>query len=702
MEGEKMKTYLSAAVLSLAFCVPSAVAHSQDRAQAPAPAQSSAGSGPFSQLDPAKRAEAYYDFAMAHLNEELYEVSGSSEYANQAIEFYKKALELDPNAPDITEHLAETYAKSQRIRDAVLEAKSVLKRDPDNVGAHRLLARIYVHTLGELSAATPQKETIALAIDELQAVRRIDPSDMESALWLARLYRFENEHDKAEEVLRGILRSDPENEPALEQLSQLLLDKGRAPEAIALLEQAEEGSLSTGVLDLLGDGYTQTHNYAKAEETFRKAASAEPNEASHIHGLAQALLAENKLAEAAQQYKRLTELEPESAENYLRLSQIYRHLNKLDLAEDSLMHAKQLTPGNLEVLYNEAVLYEAQGRFEDAVRILSDAIAGLKGQSSGAKPNTLAILYEQLGRVYRDSGNYSAAARTFEDMGKLGPQEAKHAQLLLIETYRAGRDLDKAIAIAKTAMSADPGDRELVATYAMLLAEKNQTDDAEKSLRSLLKGTADDREIYLDLAQVEERGRRYPGAEKDVKTAIQMADQPADKEAAQFMLGAIYERQKKYEEAEEQFQKVLATNPQSAAVLNYYGYMLADRGVRLEEAAGMVQRAVQQEPSNGAYLDSLGWVYFKQNKLPEAEEYLQKAVQRSSHDPTILGHLGDVYAKLGRTERAAELYEKAQIEWQHILPADYEPDQVAQLDQKLKTLKRRLAQKSATTDAKPQ
>ena len=81
--------------------------------------------------------------------------------------------------------------------------------------------------------------------------------------------------------------------------------------------------------------------------------------------------------------------------------------------------------------------------------------------------------------------------------------------------------------------------------------------------------------------------------------------------------------------------------------------MLADRGVRLEEATAMIQRAVKQEPNNGAYLDSLGWAYYKQNKLTEAEEYLRKAVDREGHDPTILSHLGDVYVKLGQNERAA-------------------------------------------------
>ena len=203
-------------------------------------------------------------------------------------------------------------------------------------------------------------------------------------------------------------------------------------------------------------------------------------------------------------------------------------------------------------------------------------------------------------------------------------------------------------------------------------------------LRGLLRGNNSDRETYLNLAQVEERGRRYPEAEKAAMTAEQMSDKQADKETAWFMLGAIYERQKKFDQAEEEFRKVLQVNPRNAAVLNYYGYMLADRGIRLDEATAMIKRAVAEEPTNGAYLDSLGWAYYKQNKLAEAEEYLRKAVERDRPRPH---HPRTIWATLcqdGTAERAAALWEKSLVEWQKRLPADFEADKVTNSTQKLK------------------
>ena len=168
-----------------------------------------------------------------------------------------------------------------------------------------------------------------------------------------------------------------------------------------------------------------------------------------------------------------------------------------------------------------------------------------------------------------------------------------------------------------------------------------------------------------------------------------------------FLLGAIYERQKFFDKAETEFKKALAVNPKSGAVLNYYGYMLGDLGIRLDEAQSLVQRALSEDPYNSAYLDSLGWIYYKQNKLNEAESTLRKALERDSHDPTMHSHLGDVYAKSGRTDLAAAEWEKSLMEWKRVLPGDVEPDKVAEVERKVSQAKRRVAQKSSPESVKP-
>jgi tetratricopeptide (TPR) repeat protein len=662
---------------------------------------------PVNPADDAARGDAYYYFMMGHLDEQQYEATGKSELATRAIDSYKKALDLAPNSTVIMERLAETRAKAQQLREAVEEARAVLKLDPDNVDAHRLLARIYVRTLGDQSASESQKENLSKAIDEFQAILKLQPDDSYSSLWLARLYRFENHHADAEKVLRDLLRRDPGNGPALEQLSQLLIDEGRSQEAVKILSDAAGTSSSPEVYDLLGDAYAQAKDYPKSEEAYRKAAEEDPDDPGHLHGLANALMEQNKYAEALEQFKKLSEVEPGTSENYLRMAQLYRRLGKFDQAESSLLRAKQLSPGSLEVLYNEALLYEDQGRYEDAIKVLSDAIASNGANANGAlgtdnNPNALAILYEQLGHAYREQQNYSAAIKTYQDMALLGPEAQKRAQMLLIDTYRESRDLDRAIAETKKLLDASPNDPSLTVTLAMLYAEKSDTDTATKLLTGLLRGNDSDQEIYLNIAQAQERGKKYAEAEQSAAKAEELSIDDESKQSAWFLLGAIYERQKKFDLAEQEFRKVLDVNPNSASVLNYYGYMLADRGVRLAEATSMIQKAVAQEPGNGAYLDSLGWAYYKQNKFTEAEEALRKAVEHDGHDPTILGHLGDVYAKMGQTDRAAQYWERALTEWQRAVPADYEADKVIELDAQLKNLKRRTAQKTSPDAPKPQ
>ena len=107
-------------------------------------------------------------------------------------------------------------------------------------------------------------------------------------------------------------------------------------------------------------------------------------------------------------------------------------------------------------------------------------------------------------------------------------------------------------------------------------------------------------------------------------------------------LGVALEQSGRYEEAAGVFRYLLQLTPDNPAVLNYLGYMLADRNMNLEEAHRFISRAVELEPDNGAYLDSMGWVLFRMGRLQEAERYLLSAIEKEGPDPVILDHIGDV------------------------------------------------------------
>src|SRR5258707_1043790 len=279
--------------------------------------------------------------------------------------------------------------------------------------------------------------------------------------------------DQAEQGFKAILKTDPENEPAVEQLTQLLMDEGKSTQAVTLLEGITTHSSPAVLLGLLGDAHTPGPYLAKAEEAYRKAAELDPSEPSHQRGLGQTLLAEEKYPEALKVYEKLSDLMPDDSDVYLRIAQIYRELHQLDKAEQNLVKARQYAPGSLEVMSNEAMLYQAQGRNEDAIRGLSDAVTGIKGQSPAlsTRRRSLAILYQQLGQLYRDTQNYPASIYTFEELGHLGEEEDRPARMMIMDTYRAAKDLPKALQTGKEALAKYPADPAIRTSHALLLGE---------------------------------------------------------------------------------------------------------------------------------------------------------------------------------------------------------------------------------------
>jgi tetratricopeptide (TPR) repeat protein len=221
-------------------------------------------------------------------------------------------------------------------------------------------------------------------------------------------------------------------------------------------------------------------------------------------------------------------------------------------------------------------------------------------------------------------------------------------------------------------------------------------DKALKSVHALLKGDAEDRETYIRLAEMNTRLRRFTDAEQALDKAEQLSTKAEDKRDVWFLRGATLEREKRYAEAEEQFKKVLASDPENASALNYLGYMLADQNVKLEEALGYVKRAVDLDPTNGAYLDSLGWAYFRLGKYELAEDNLQRASQKINTDPTVHDHLGDLYQKTGRLKQAATNWERALTEWNRSTAADVDLAVQTMVQKKLDSAKMKLAKEEGT------
>ena len=116
------------------------------------------------------RAAAYYHYTVAHMYEEQFAVYGRSDLATKAIEEYRLAIDADPTSEYLTSGLAELYAKTGRIRDAVLEAQDILKHDPNNLEAHKLLGRIYLRSLGDVQSGSGSDNVLKLAIEQYEEI----------------------------------------------------------------------------------------------------------------------------------------------------------------------------------------------------------------------------------------------------------------------------------------------------------------------------------------------------------------------------------------------------------------------------------------------------------------------------------------------------------------------------------------------------
>jgi tetratricopeptide (TPR) repeat protein len=233
------------------------------------------------------------------------------------------------------------------------------------------------------------------------------------------------------------------------------------------------------------------------------------------------------------------------------------------------------------------------------------------------------------------------------------------------------------------------------------LADTGKPDEGIALAKGLLGNTPspDDREVHLSLANIYTRLHRWSEASQQIDQAEPLSSKQDDKIYIYFLRGALAERQKHYDEAEAEFRKILAIEPDNSMTLNYLGYMQADRGVKLDEALGMIQKAVKAEPQNYAYLDSLGWAYFKLGQYQFAEDNLRRASESNASDPTVHDHLGDLYEKTGRLKLAVAQWEQSVAEYDKSIPADTDPLDISRVHKKLENAWVRLAKQDASSSS---
>jgi tetratricopeptide (TPR) repeat protein len=654
--------------------------------QAPAPAP------PSGQAD---KAAAYYDYSLGHLYSELAAAYGNrGEYFSKAADAYRAALKADPSATFIAEELSDLYIQSGRLREAVLDAEDALKQNPNDLNSRRLLARIYTHLIGDSQTNQIDADMVKKAIEQYQKITEADPKDVESWIMLGRLQKAVMNSTEAMAAYKKALELDAANEDAMTGLATVYADLGDNKAAADMLRKVADKDPNPRSLTSLANVYEQLKDYSLAAEMLRRALDQQPGNSELKMALAEDLLLSSQFDDALKLYQEAVAEDPKDIKAELRISQIYRQKQDFAKAREAADKAKEIDPNDLEVQYNDVNLLEAEGKIPDAIKTLKGILdATAKKSYSASEKSSRSFLLSSLGELERTIEQYGPAVDAFRQLADLDPDGAGRAEAEIVETYREAKDYPKAEAEADAAVKKLPKDRIVSATRATVLSDLGKTDAAVAEARRLADGK-NDREVDLKLADIYEQAKNFTEMAKVLDAAEALSQSSQDKGDVAFRRGAMFERMKNYPAAEAEFRKVLEINPDSDAALNYLGFMLADRNVRLEEARDMIAKAVAREPNSGAYLDSLGWVYFRLNKLPEAEDKLREALRYMSRDPTVHDHLAEVYFKEGKIRDAIAQWQSSLREYQSGAPSDMDHAEVAKVQKKLEDAKVRLARET--------
>jgi tetratricopeptide (TPR) repeat protein len=638
------------------------------------------------------RASAYYHYTLGHMYAE--QAGNKGDFLNKAIENFRLALKADPGASFISEELSDLYVQSGRLREAVQDAEDTLRANPSDTNARRILGRIYTRMIGDSQQGKVDETMLKKAIEQYSKIVEAEPKDIDTWLMLGRLYKISQNSVEAEKAYQKVLDIDPDHEDALTGLAVVYADLGDSQRSSELLKKLTAKNPSPRTLMALASQYEQLKDYASASDALRKALELQPDNAEIKRALAQNLLFAERYDDALKAYAEIVADDPKDWQSQLRISQIYRQKKDFAKAREASAKAVAIEPKNLEVQYNEINILDAEGKTNEAIAALKDLVATTtkRTYSAGEKSNR-ALLLERLGLMQRNAEKFDDAIATFRQIGDLDSSLAPRASAQIVDTYRVAKDYTKALQEADAAVKQYPSDRVLLSVRASILAEVGRSNDAAAELKKLLDGK-NDRDTYISLAQVYEKGKNYAEMAKSIDAADKLSTEKEDKESIAFMRGAMYEKMKKFEAAETEFRKVLDLNPKNASALNYLGYMLADRNVRVTDALNYIKQAIELDPNNGAYLDSLGWAYYRTGDLPKAEEYLRRAVDQTAKDPTVHDHLGDVYFKQGNLKDAITQWQISLREWDNSSPSEKDTTEIAKVQKKLDGAKVRLARES--------
>ncbi len=641
-------------------------------------AQAQRAAAPPSPRSADPRADAYEQYLLAQRLDAARDREG-------AIAALKRAMALDGTSAELPAALADLYFDMDRTAEATEAAERALTIDAANRDAHRVLGMLFAAAATDSKGAREARQGyLKSAIAHLEQAAAERPglqADANLRAMLARLHILNGDYEKAIPLLSELVRQEEGWQEGPGLLVDAYVSAGRTADAIAWLQQAapENPALYATLADLYG----RERRYDDAAKAYEEALRISSRSFDlrvryasmlmNTGGVDNVLKARGALREAIQ-------IRGTDERALYLLSTAERLTHELDAAESVARKLMAQNARNPRGYYALAEVLEQRQQYQAVIDALAPAVSQFRsGQNASF---ALGLLLPHLGFSYQQLGRFDQAISTFEEAQKLAPEDGTIAGFL-IQANLSARRYGPAIEIARAARAAHPKELRFARLESQALRDSGKVDEGLAILEDLARSDADDADAHLALARAYADANRSPQAVRTLQEA--QTRFPADPTPS-FELGAMLEKQKKYADAESAFKQALQRDPQHAPSLNYLGYMLAERGERLTESVTYIKKALEIEPNNGSYLDSLGWAYFKDGQLELAEEHLKKAASQLATNSVIQDHYGDVLFKMGRLQDAIDA-------WTRALSGDVDDVDRDSVDRKIRSARQKLPKK---------
>jgi tetratricopeptide (TPR) repeat protein len=456
--------------------------------------------------------------------------------------------------------------------------------------------------------------------------------------------------DEAREEVEAALHLDPEFPEAYVDLGRVRLrvgDQGGAESALRRAIDLDRGC-EDAYLALAGI-YRDRGQDSRADEIWAQLASAVPTSVTAHHALGRAAASRDDEKTAEVEWKRALDLDPGLQEARVSLAQLYQGQGRFDEAAQLYADAYERS-GDTKIAEMLVKLDMSVGREADA-RELIDRL----DDEGGGHERRLLIGWLRL------SARQSTRALAIADE-VLQKSESAAARLLAGAALDDEGRVDEALAQLRKIPVMASEFAVAQERVGRLLRDNGRYREAVEILGRAIgqiangNGAAGDG-LHELLAEVHERAGDPAAGIRVLESALQKRPQSASLSLA---LGGAYQRTGQWQRAIDLVQKgVLQHDPESAQALNFVGYLMADHGVRMDEAKKILERALALRPSSGEIADSLGWLFVKMNKLDQAERLLLRADRLAPEEPEILEHLGELYVKKADRGKALDAYKRA-------------------------------------------